>query len=105
MIVHLIHNAEEAIAQQQEREPGYAGRIGIVLGEAQIVIEDNGGGIDPAILERVCEPYFTTKFQAKGVGMGLFMVQSIVTEMEGSLWIENSDTGVRVTLKLPEQKN
>jgi len=45
-----------------------------------IAVKDNGGGIDKNILEKVFEPYFTTKHQAQGTGIGLYMCQEIITK-------------------------
>jgi PAS domain S-box-containing protein len=52
----------------------------------RISVTDNGCGIEPAHLERIFEPYFTTKPSGKGTGMGLAVVHGIVENHEG--WVE-----------------
>ncbi len=55
-----------------------------------IEIKDNGGGIKDSIIERIFEPYFTTKHQSQGTGIGLYMSQEIVrNHLNGTLVVEN----------------
>jgi signal transduction histidine kinase len=56
-----------------------------------IEIKDNGGGIKDSIIERIFEPYFTTKHQSQGTGIGLYMSQEIVrNHLNGTLMVENA---------------
>jgi len=67
-----------------------------------ILIEDNAGGIDEKIINKIFEPYFSTKKEKHGMGLGLYMSQVIVKEhCNGSLVAENTDKGVRFTIILP----
>ncbi len=55
-----------------------------------INIQDNGGGVEEKILKRIFEPYFTTKHQSVGKGMGLYMsAQIIINHMKGDIYIKN----------------
>ncbi len=68
----------------------------------QMIISDNGGGIDAALLPKIFEPYSTTKFKSDRVGLGLYMVKSIIeNRLGGIIYIESPDKGVRVIIKLP----
>jgi signal transduction histidine kinase/ActR/RegA family two-component response regulator len=58
-----------------------------------ITIADNGAGMDPQVLDRIFEPYFTTKARGKGTGLGLAVVQGIVSEYAGAC-IVNSRPGI-----------
>lgn len=55
----------------------------------KISVADNGSGIDPTILSRIFEPYYTTKPSGKGTGMGLAVVHGIVENHEGSIEVES----------------
>ncbi|MDA8141752.1 MAG: PAS domain S-box protein [Desulfobacteraceae bacterium] len=59
---------------------------------ARIVITDTGMGIDPRIIDRIFEPYFTTKAVDEGLGMGLAVVYGIVKHFGGAIKVE-SQTG------------
>ncbi len=59
-------------------------------GEARIEVTDTGGGIDPASLEKVFEPFYTTKPSAEGSGLGLWICHGIVTALGGTIEVESS---------------
>jgi len=57
---------------------------------AIFTIKDNGGGIDKNIINRVFEPYFTTKYKSSGTGIGLYMSEEMVEKhMGGKLMVKN----------------
>ncbi len=59
-------------------------------GKIDISIKDNAGGIDKNIINRIFEPYFTTKHQSQGTGIGLYMTQEmIVNHMNGTISVHN----------------
>ncbi len=75
-----------------------------------IEIIDNGGGVSADILEKVFEPYFTTKHKSQGTGIGLYMTEAIITKhLHGEIDVDNysysyknqSYTGARFIIKLP----
>lgn len=95
VILNLINNAKDALIENKIENPV----INIILKDKSISIEDNGGGIPKDIINRVFEPYFTTKEQGKGTGIGLYMSKMIIEEnMGGSLSVANSDDGARFTI-------
>jgi C4-dicarboxylate-specific signal transduction histidine kinase len=65
-----------------------------------ITIQDNAGGIKKDIIERIFEPYFTTKEQGKGTGMGLYMSKVIVEDnMNARLVAKNGNDGAEFIIK------
>ena len=67
-----------------------------------IFIEDNAGGIDNNIIDKIFEPYFTTKFKSQGTGLGLSMSYRIIKEsLKGNISVENSKNGAVFKIELP----
>ncbi len=75
----------------------------------EITVEDNGSGIPPDVLERIYEPFVTTKDPGKGTGLGMSLVYSIIEEHAGSIEvvspISSDFGGTRVTIVLPRAKS
>ncbi|MAD42472.1 MAG: hypothetical protein CL623_08795 [Arcobacter sp.] len=67
-----------------------------------IEIEDNAGGIDEDIINNIFEPYFTTKFNSKGVGVGLYLSYDIVVnQLNGKISVDNGSLGAIFKIELP----
>ena len=64
-------------------------------------VQDNGGGIDPRLLERIFEPFFTTKPVGVGTGLGLSVSYGIIDNMGGRLSVSNTEHGARFCVELP----
>jgi two-component system NtrC family sensor kinase len=102
VFLNLITNAEQAM----ERTPARSQRLIIRTrrhGDAlRIELEDTGPGIPPNLLERIFNPFFTTKPTGSGTGLGLSISLGIVREHEGRIWAENvTHGGARFVLELP----
>ena len=107
-ILNVLSNAMDAIKQKREtiKFEAYIS-IDVKVNEefVNIDIQNNGGQIDEDIISRIFEPYFTTKFEAQGTGIGLYMTKSIIeTNMKGKLEVCNTDDGVLFMIKLPLNK-
>jgi CheY-like chemotaxis protein len=75
---------------------------GSVVDPVCLTVEDDGPGIDPAVLRQVFEPFFTTKADGRGSGLGLAVVHGIVTSMGGAIAIASRrDAGTQVRVYLP----
>ncbi len=95
VIINLISNAKDAVVQQQTEQA----LIHIEIQSGAISFRDNAGGVDEGVLERLFEPYFTTKPQGEGTGMGLYMAKMIIEEnMDGSISAENCDQGLAINI-------
>lgn len=71
-------------------------------GQLGLCVEDDGPGIPAALRPRVTEPYFTTKPEGEGTGLGLSVSRSIVEAHGGQLAFDFPDRGTAVTIWLPE---
>lgn len=71
--------------------------------ESNIIrIKDNGGGFDPAVIDNVFDAYFTTKHQAQGTGLGLFIAKMIIeVKFHGTIEALNFEDGALLVIKLP----
>ena len=107
-LVNLINNAKDALLKLDERY------IFIDASEDEtdvtLRIKDNGGGIEDQIMDKVFEPYFTTKDKAQGTGLGLYMTYAIITgALNGMISVQNSEysyngkdyKGAEFIIKLP----
>ncbi|WP_300364398.1 ATP-binding protein [Hydrogenimonas sp.] len=102
VLINLLQNAKDAFKQRNVRERRIDIRIYRDGNEAVVEIGDNAGGIEPEVIERIFEPYFTTKHAAQGTGLGLFMSKMIVEKsFDGSVNVENRDGGARFSIRLP----
>jgi len=102
VLLNIIVNAKEAILKRQPATP----RIRIVCSQkgdtALITVSDNGGGIPPELMDKIFDPYFTTKFMYQGTGVGLYMSKMIIERhMEGKISVTNSGAGAEVAIELP----
>jgi signal transduction histidine kinase len=68
-----------------------------------IAVEDQGAGISDTDMEKIWDPFFTTK--DKGTGLGLGIVKNIIEAHQGAVRIENRpEGGARVTIRLPVEE-
>ncbi len=101
LVANACHAAEERATKAPERGPA---KVSVTLsragdGFARVVVEDNGGGIAPEVMERLFEPYVTTK--QGGTGLGLAIAYRIVTDHGGTLSADSSPEGTRFTVRMP----
>jgi C4-dicarboxylate-specific signal transduction histidine kinase len=97
VIMNVISNSKDAFLSNKIEKPV----IDIRLEEHKIYIQDNAGGIPENILDRVFEPYFTTKQQGDGTGIGLYMSKMIIDEnMNGKIYLQNKNNGILITIEL-----
>ena len=102
VFINLLQNAKDAFRQRGIRDRHIAVRIYRDGDEVVAEVNDNAGGIEPHVIERIFEPYFTTKHAAQGTGLGLFMSKMIIEKsFGGSIEVENIDHGVRFSIRLP----
>jgi signal transduction histidine kinase len=98
-VLNIIVNAEQALAGQQ----GGTIRVELELPQGWVVVRvsDNGKGIDPAIADRLFEPFATTKSRDESSGLGLYVARHIAAQHGGTLTLEAANTGAGFALRLP----
>lgn len=89
--VNILLNAKDALASQEGE------RVILISsseenGMVTVTFQDNGGGIPEELLEKVFEAYLTTKDEAKGTGLGLYLCRQITENLDdGKVWAENRE--------------
>jgi PAS domain S-box-containing protein len=101
VLLNLLSNAKESILAHHRP---IAGRVDVVLfeqdGRGCVSVCDNGGGIPPEILEKIFDPYFSTK--EKGTGIGLYMSKMIIERnMNGDITARNIAGGAEFIVTAP----
>jgi len=96
VILNIITNARDALVKKNIKNA----MIKIEIKDKTITIRDNALGIPKNILDRVFEPYFTTKDQGEGIGMGLYMSKIIIEKnMQALLSVTNDENGAVFTIE------
>lgn len=73
-------------------------------GDAEITVEDRGAGIPRDVLDRIGEPFFTTKQPGRGMGLGVFLARTFVESRGGALVIESTaGVGTRAIVRVPAE--
>lgn len=105
VILNILNNANDAAEIKNSEENFHAKtKIEIVKekNNVKILLENNCGEVQEEIMERMFEPYFTTKFEDQGTGIGLYMAKTIIEKnMNGSISAKNIEGGVVFTIILP----
>ncbi len=101
VILNLISNARDAYEDKniKNKEIQF---IAFEKGKEKIIkVKDNGGGIPHKIIDKIFNPYFTTKVDNKGTGIGLYMTKTIIERnFDGKIEIENDKNGAVFTIRI-----
>jgi len=99
VLLNIMKNAEDALVEKSPEEA-------IIFIEAYdnvIKISDNAGGIPDNIIEKVFDPYFSTKTEKNGTGLGLYMSKTIIEDhCNGKLTLNNNKLGAEFKIILGE---
>lgn len=99
--LNIILNARDVLIDQQVKNPVVSIRIFEENGHSTVIVRDNGGGIPEHVLPKIFDPYFTTKQQGKGTGIGLYMAKNIIEKhMGGRLKAGNRDGCAEFSIEL-----
>ena len=114
VLVNLVMNSRDALKSggkinigltvvdsEKELQSAFNGKKVSAKSYACISVEDEGHGMTPQVLERIFEPYFSTK-RSKGTGLGLAIVREIVTIFAGGIKVESEvNKGTKISVYLP----
>ena len=102
VILNLIKNAEDALIENSISDAKIDIKTYIQDSYAVFEIKDNALGISEDIIEKIFDPYFSTKKSKEGTGLGLYMSRIIVNEhCNGILEVKNSKSGACFKMKIP----
>jgi len=110
-VLNIVKNAKDILVTKPEDERKLL-FINIYKKDSSVCIEikDNGGGVPDEIIDKVFEPYFTTKHKSLGTGIGLYMTESIITKhLQGEISVKNTEyeyegiyyNGAKFTIDIP----
>ncbi|NPA73493.1 MAG: hypothetical protein GXO12_02165 [Epsilonproteobacteria bacterium] len=101
-VMNLVKNAEDVLLERGVENPTIFIRGYKSLNHRVLEVEDNGGGVPEGIKDFIFDPYFSTKLEKDGTGLGLYMSKIIVEEhCGGILSLENGESGALFRIKLP----
>jgi signal transduction histidine kinase len=94
VIINIINNAKDAMVENSIENR----KIHIQVYENYLTIQDNGGGISPAIIGNIFDANFTTKPKGKGTGTGLYISKQIIEKMGANIAVNNQNGGACFTI-------
>jgi len=101
VILVILNNAVDALISNEIKNKTITIRIKKLKNKSILEIEDNAGGIKEENLDKIFEPYFSTKFKSDGIGIGLYMAKMLVEEsLKGTLSVLNTEDGARFKIIL-----
>jgi signal transduction histidine kinase len=103
VLINIIKNSEEAFVNNNISNPKIDIQTNCDNEFVYVSIKDNAGGIDESIIDKIFDPYFTTKENLNGTGLGLYMSKMIVTDkLQGDLSVECDGEFTTFCIKLPK---
>ena len=107
VLLNIITNARDALVSNKIEKPIIKVNVSKIQNNVIVKIKDNANGINEEIIDRIFEPYFTTKGKGNGTGIGLYMSKLIIEKnMNGKLTVKNDNNGAVfiITLNITKQE-
>ena len=92
VLINVLNNVQDAFEKKEYKEKFVS--IDMYTKDTKVYIEilDNAGGVPEKIIDRIFEPYFTTKHKSQGTGIGLYMSEEIINKhLGGDIYVENKE--------------
>ena len=103
VLLNIINNAKDVLIEKKIENPYIKIRAQEEVNHIILTIEDNGGGVLVEPKGKIFEPYFTTKENSNGTGIGLYMSKIIVDKnMKGKLRVKNTKDGAKFAIIIPK---
>ena len=105
VLLNIITNARDALVSNKIEKPIIKVNVSKIENNVIVKIKDNANGINEEIIDRIFEPYFTTKGKGNGTGIGLYMSKLIIEKnMNGKIEAKNNKEGAVFKITLPITK-
>jgi PAS domain S-box-containing protein len=103
VLLNLYSNAIGAMQESDKKSITIASRHLAENGRVRVTVSDTGVGIPTDAINKIFDPYFSTKPPGEGTGLGLFLSYGIVKDQGGQMWAENraSGTGAEMHIEFP----
>jgi len=106
VILNIINNAKDQFLQNSIENPVI--NINTYMQDEKLYIEiaDSAGGIDKDSLDKIFDPYYSTKLEKNGTGLGLYMSKVIIKDYHnGDIYAKNSDNGAIFTIEIKKKQD
>ena len=101
VLLNIIKNAKDAFVERKVSDPKITITGFMEAGKCVVTITDNAGGISEDELNKIFDPYFTTKSNKNGIGIGLYMSKLIIEKnMQGKLKARNVENGAEFRIEI-----
>ena len=103
VLLNILNNAKDVLLEKKIEDKFVELKMYVTDENTLLItIEDNAGGVPQNIIPKIFDPYFTTKHQSVGTGIGLYISHKIVTKhLNGSLYVKNTNLGAKFYIELP----
>ncbi len=106
VLIIILNNAKDALIDKKTIDAKIIIQTTPKENSYLIAISDNAGGVRQEDIDKIFEPYFTTKHKSQGTGLGLYIAKLIIEDnMMGSLNVKNSNSGAIFEIELPDKNS
>ncbi len=106
VFLNILKNAKEALQNNRKKDRLIIVEISKEKDSAKAIVKDNAGGVKEEIIDKIFDPYFSTKDEKSGTGLGLYMCKTIIEKhFNGEIGIYNDKGGACFYVTIPLYKN